>query len=75
VYDVPGREFVPPGNSRLTVTAAAEQPALFEQARSSGAMNGAVHATSAEQRRVRGVYDRVDVLPGYISLPDVKALE
>jgi len=57
------------------VTAAAEQPALFEQARSSGAMNGAVHATSAEQGRVRGVYDRVDVLPGYISLPDVKALE
>src|SRR5262245_53695168 len=41
---------------------AADFAACFENARAARAMNRAVDAAPAEQRGVRGVHDRVDVL-------------
>src|SRR6185436_15130899 len=47
-----------------------ERSALGEQFRTGGAMNRPVDAASAEERRVRGVHDRVDV-----ELRDVAAVQ
>src|SRR5260370_42279514 len=41
---------------------AANLATCFEDFRSAGAMNRAVNSTAAEQRRIRGVHDRIDIL-------------
>ena len=43
--------------------AAAEPAALFEDRGAAGAVDRTVDAAAAEQRRVRGIHDRVDLLP------------
>ena len=53
---------------------AAEVPALLENRRAAGAMNRAVHASAAEERRVRRVHDRVDLLLGDVALNEDDAL-
>ena len=51
--------------------AAAQQTTLGKQARPSRTMNGAIHSASAQQRTVGRVDDRVDRLPGYVSLKNL----
>jgi hypothetical protein len=41
--------------------AAAEEPAFSEELRSGGPMDCAVHPAAAEQRRIRGVDDGINV--------------
>src|SRR5262249_9069083 len=47
--------------SHLTGRAAAESATLLEQSRARGAVNRAVHAAAAEQARVGGVDDGIDI--------------
>ena len=61
VDHVSRRQVVAAGDARLARRAAAERAALAEQARTGGAVDGAVHAAAAEQRAVGGVDDRVHV--------------
>ena len=51
--------------------AAAQQTTLGQQARPSRTMNGAIHSASTQQRTVGRVDDRVDRLPGYVSLKNL----
>src|SRR4029079_9988360 len=62
VDHVTGGETKARGDARVARRAAADLPAGLEQLAARGAMDGAVHAAAAEQRRVGGVDDRVDVL-------------
>jgi hypothetical protein len=48
------------GDLRSTCLAAAKRPALHQQFGASGAMNGAIHPTSAEKSPVRRIDDDVD---------------
>ena len=59
--DVPGLEAIAAGDLGGTGVAAAQRLALGQQLGSGGAMDRAVDAAAAEQRRVRGVDDGVDV--------------
>src|SRR5581483_12083980 len=54
--------------------AAAERAARLEQFAPGRAMDRAVHAAAAEQRRVGGVDDGVDVQRRQVALPDLDAL-
>lgn len=62
VNDPPGRKFIAFGDFGLSGGAAAEHAAFRQQFRPGGAMNGAVHATPAEQRRVGGIHNRLHAL-------------
>ena len=66
-------ETVAEGDARLAGRAAAEPPALLEEAGSGGAVNRAVHAAAPEERGVRGVHDRVDVQRRDVSADDPEA--
>ena len=55
----------------LARSAASERAALVEQLRARRAMDGAVDAAAAQQRRVRGVDDRVDALLGDVAADDL----
>ncbi len=57
---VPGLEPVALRDLRRAGLAAAERPAFGQQLRPRGAMDRAVDAAAAEQRRVRRVHDGVD---------------
>ena len=61
VDHVARRQVVAAGQSDLAGRTAAERPALLEQLRAGGAVDRAVDASAAEQRRVRGVDDGVDL--------------
>ena len=61
VDHVARRQAVAARDSRLAGRAAAERAAFGEQFRSGGAVNRAIDAAAAQQRRVRRVDDRVDV--------------
>src|SRR5207248_1710879 len=63
-----GRQSIPLGDPRLARGAASERAALGEQLGPRGAMNRAVHAAAAEQRRVGGVDDGVDGLLSDVAL-------
>jgi len=45
-------------------------PALGEELRTGRPVNGAVHAATAQQRRVRGVHNRIHFLGGDVALGD-----
>src|SRR5690606_1751802 len=60
VDHVARRQPVAPGDAHLAGRAAAEAPALLEQLGTRGAVDRAVDAASTEERRIRGVDDRVD---------------
>ena len=59
--DVPGLEAIAAGDLGGTGVATAQRLALGQQLRSGGAMDGAVDAAAAEQRRFGGIDDGVDV--------------
>jgi hypothetical protein len=61
VDDVPRAEAVAGGDPRLTGRAWGETPCLSRQLRSGRAVDRAVHAAAALERRVRRVHDRIDV--------------
>ena len=62
VNDPPGWKFAAPGGFGLTRRATAEGAAFRQQFRPGGAMNGAIHATPAEQRRVGRIHNRLYAL-------------
>src|SRR5437016_2992776 len=55
-----GRQPIAARDFRRAGLAAAERAALLEQVRPCGAMDRAVNAAAAEQRRIRGVHDGVE---------------
>src|SRR5579872_1905830 len=63
-------EYVPTRDLRVAGRASLELAALLEKFRPRGAVNGAVHPASSQQRSIRRVYDRVHVLSGDIALND-----
>ena len=58
-----GGKFVAARDFGLAGGAAAECAAFRQQFRPGGAMNRAIHPAAAEQRRVRGIHNRVHALP------------
>src|SRR5262245_65438126 len=62
------REVARRGRLRVACVAASEAPALREDRRAAGTVDRAVDAAAAEERRVRGVHDRVDLLPRDVAL-------
>jgi len=75
VNDPSGREFVAFGDFGLAGGATAERAAFHQQFRPGGAMNGAVHAATAEQRRVGGVHNRIHALLRDVAGNDGEAME
>jgi hypothetical protein len=59
------------GRFRLAGLATAEQTTFGDQPWPSRTVNGAIHSASAKQRTVGRVDNRVDRLPGYVSLKDL----
>ena len=59
-----------PGREALGPLGSADPPALLEDRGTAAAMDRAVHAAAAEQRRVRRVHDRVDVLLGDVAFEE-----
>jgi hypothetical protein len=57
---MPRRQAVTAGDAGFAWGTAAEAPALGQQFRTGGAMDGAVDPAAAEQRPVGGVDDRID---------------
>jgi hypothetical protein len=62
---------VPTSNFRFTGQASTENPAFGKQLGSSGSMNCAIDPSTAEKRRVRRVYYRIDVKFSDIALDDL----
>jgi hypothetical protein len=58
--DMTRRQTVPPGNLGIAGFATAELTTFGEQFGPGGPVNRTVNATAAEQRRIRGVDDRVN---------------
>src|SRR5437660_9683001 len=54
-------------------TCAANLETLFEYLRSAGPMDGAINSTTAEQRRIRRIYDCLDILLGDVADDDSDA--
>jgi hypothetical protein len=65
------RQIETEGEARLAGRAAADLAGRFEEARSSGAMDGAVYPAPAEERGVGGIDDGVDREGGDIRLDDL----
>ncbi|MBP1823062.1 hypothetical protein J3E61_006698 [Mycobacterium sp. OAE908] len=63
-----GGKVIATGDLRFTRAAAVQASALFEQAGSSSAMNGAVDTTASKQRFVRRVNDGIHSQCGDIGL-------
>ena len=62
VNDPPGWKFVALGDFGLAGGATAERAAFRQQFRPGGAMDGAVHAATTEQRRVGSIHNRLHAL-------------
>jgi hypothetical protein len=60
VNDIARRQIVTARYLRLTGRASAEPTALVQKTRAGGAMNRAIDAATAEQRRIGGIDDRVN---------------
>src|SRR5438876_9606468 len=71
---MPGGQLVAPGDLRFSRFTAVELAALGQQLRPCCTMDGAVHATAAQQRVVGGVNDGIHHLLGDVALDDVQAL-
>ena len=67
----PGRQTISPSNLRFTGLATADRPAFCEQVSASGAMNRAIDSSSTEKRRIRRVYNRIDIELGNVAAKDV----
>ena len=74
VNDPPGWKFAAPGDFGQTRRATAERAAFRQQFRSGRPMNGAVHATAAEQRRVGGIHNRIHALLRNVAGDDGEAM-
>jgi len=68
VDDEARRQQVALGQLGVAGFAAAEKSTLMNKVRSGGAMNGAIHPAAAQERRIGGVDDGVDVERGDIGL-------
>ena len=68
VDDVTRQKIAGGGRLRVAGLAAAEQPAFLQDRGPTAAMDGPVHTAAPEQRRVRGVHDRVDLLGRNVAL-------
>jgi DNA polymerase IV len=68
---IPGGELSRSRRLRIARLAAAQLTALGQDRRPACAMDGSVHAAAAEQRRVRGVHDRVDLLRRDVALNEL----
>ena len=66
--DVTGGELVARGDLGLAGAATAKLTAFRKQAGAGLAMDGPVHAAAAQQRRIGGVDDGVNRLPGDVAL-------
>jgi hypothetical protein len=71
--DLPRQEPVAPGDPGITGHAPVERPALREQLRARRAMDRAVNTTTAEQRFIRCVDDRIDAQRRYIRNDDFES--
>ncbi len=60
VNDIARRQIVTARHFRLTGRASAEPTAFVQETRTGGAMNRAIDAATAEQRRVGGIDDRIN---------------
>jgi hypothetical protein len=69
---MPGRQPISSGNLDVAGRAALECTALIQQFRPGRAMDSTIDAAAAEQRRIGGVNDRVDVKRGDVSDNDLK---
>jgi hypothetical protein len=59
--DVTGGQTIPCGNAGVSSRAPTELAAFFQELRTRRAMDGAVHASAAEQCRIRRIDDRIDL--------------
>jgi hypothetical protein len=71
VNDKTRRQTKSASNFRCTGSTTAEGPAFCKQLRASPAMNCAIDSATAEERRVRRVYDGIDVEFRDIALDDL----
>ena len=71
VDDEPRRQVAAGRRLRIAGHASAERPALGEDRRAAGTVDRTVDATAAEQRAVRGVDDRIDVLRRDVAADDL----
>jgi hypothetical protein len=70
VDHVPGGQIAGGRRFRVAGLAPTEPAALLEDRRPAGAVDRAVHASAAEERRVRGIHDRVDLLLRDVALDE-----
>src|SRR5438477_5457997 len=59
--DVARRQTIAPRNAGFARRATADRPAFVQQLRPGGSVERSVDTPAAQQRRIGGVYDRVDV--------------
>jgi hypothetical protein len=71
VNDKTRRQPISASNFRVTGLTTAEGPAFSKQVRASGAMNCPIDSSAAEERRVRRVYDGIDIEFRDIALNDL----
>ena len=71
VNDITGGQTMSASNFRFTGSATAEGPTFREQLRASPAVNRAIDSATAEERRVRRVYDGIDIEFRDIALDDL----
>jgi hypothetical protein len=68
VDDLPRRQLVAASDARFTGGATADPATLFQELRPCGAVNGAIDAAAAHERRVRGVDDGIQRLRRDVAL-------
>jgi hypothetical protein len=71
VNDKTRRQTKSASDFRFTGSTTPKGPAFCKQLSSSGAMNRAIDSATAEERRVRRVYDRIDIEFRDIALNDL----
>jgi hypothetical protein len=64
---VPGLQASPGGNLGITGCASTHLAALGQDRRSPGPVDGAIHATSAQERAFGCVYDGIRILICYVA--------
>jgi len=68
MYDEPGRQAVTASDFCIPGVTPAKQAALLQQLRSCRIMDGTIHPSSTQQRRISGVDDGIDSQFGDVSL-------